>query len=228
MRCLVGEPTIGPLETWVQQTQLYRITRVLHSTHLSAFGIACTFRICSCPFQVSHPGKSRDPMMLASIIPLCERDLSCADMAHAPVVVNVNFSAPQPVQESRTRVATSQKGEFPLTDRVAPGGRVFSVHRLHEQELQVILRAKITGESDCSNGMLPQGDGRLSAEIVPFLHISIHNGLDEQFLQHIKRDPCFERLAYTVIRCPVFGSGFCCPGEAMLKFTCRPGKQGFN
>src|SRR5713226_5681626 len=65
MRCLVGEPTIGPSETWVQQTQLYHITRVLHSTHLSAFGIVCTFRICSCPFQVSPPGKSRDPMMFS-------------------------------------------------------------------------------------------------------------------------------------------------------------------
>src|SRR5712692_11528032 len=109
MRCLVGEPTIGPSETWVQQTQLYHITRVLHSTHLSAFGIVCTFRICSCPFQVSPPGKSRDPMMLASIIPLCERDLTCADMAHSAVVVNLDFSATQSVKQARTEVAASQE-----------------------------------------------------------------------------------------------------------------------
>src|SRR6266699_6864884 len=100
MRCLVGEPTIGPLETWVQQTQLYHITRVLHSTHLGAFGIVCTFRICSCPFQVSHPGKSRDPMMLASIIPLCERDLTCADMAHSPVVIDLKFPIRKPIKQA--------------------------------------------------------------------------------------------------------------------------------
>ena len=98
MRCLVGEPTIGPLETWVQQTQLYHITRVLHSTHLSAFGIVCTFRICSCPFQVSHPGKSRDPMMLTSIIPLCERDFTRADMAHAPIIVQLKLATSEPVE----------------------------------------------------------------------------------------------------------------------------------
>src|SRR6266571_8774811 len=108
MRCLVGEPTIGPLETWVQQTQLYRITRVLHSTHLSAFGIACTFRICSCPFQVSHPGKSRDPMMLTSIIPLCERDFTRADMAHATVVVHFELSALEPREQARTHIPATQ------------------------------------------------------------------------------------------------------------------------
>ncbi len=109
MRCLVGGPTIGPLETWVQQTQLYHITRVLHSTHLSAFGIACTFRICSCPFQVSPPGKSRDPMMLASIIPLCERDFTCADMAHSSVVIHLELSARQPREQAGTDVPTPLK-----------------------------------------------------------------------------------------------------------------------
>src|SRR3989442_4137266 len=111
MRCLVGEPTIGPLETWVQQTQLYHITRVLHSTYLSAFGIVCTFRICSCPFQVSHPGKSRDPMMLASIIPLCERDFTCADMAHAAVVIHVKLAALESREQAGTDVPASLKRE---------------------------------------------------------------------------------------------------------------------
>jgi len=109
MRCYVGEPTIGPLETWVQQTQLYRITRVLHSTHLSAFGIVCTSRICSCPFQVSHPGKSRDPMMLASIIPLCKWDVTRADMAHASVEIHVKLAARQSREQAGADVPASNR-----------------------------------------------------------------------------------------------------------------------
>src|SRR6266581_2302838 len=103
------------LETWVQQTQLYHITRVLHSTHLSAFGIVCTFRICSCPFQVSHPGKSRDPMMLASIIPLCERDLSCADMAHSAVVVQLNFLALESIEQPWADITVPQERESTIS-----------------------------------------------------------------------------------------------------------------
>jgi hypothetical protein len=51
MRCLVGEPTIRPLETEVQQTQLYHITRVLHSTRLSAFGTPALSGYAVVPFR---------------------------------------------------------------------------------------------------------------------------------------------------------------------------------
>ena len=72
---------------------------------------ACTFRICCCSFQVSHPGKSRDPMMLTSIIPLCERDFTRADMAHAPVVIDLKFALAEPREQPWAYVPVSLKGE---------------------------------------------------------------------------------------------------------------------
>lgn len=141
MRCYVGEPTIGPLETWVQQTQLCHITRVLHSTHLNAFGIACTFRICSCPFQVSPPGKSRDPMMLASIIPLCERDLTCADMAHTAVVIHIKLSACQSREQAGTNVPTSLKGKPTAALHAIAISGGFPIDGFHQKEFEIIKRS---------------------------------------------------------------------------------------
>ena|SRR5438034_821627 len=74
----------GPLETWVQQTQLNHIMRVLHHMSLSVFGLIDTFVTCYCPPCLSTQGKSRDPGVLFRPL-LSPKGMEIrADMAHAP------------------------------------------------------------------------------------------------------------------------------------------------
>lgn len=56
----------------------------------------------------------------------------------ALVEVKSNFSASQPIKQSWTHVTPSQKRPSPRLYGVMACGWILAVHRLHEQELQVI------------------------------------------------------------------------------------------
>src|SRR3989442_1372208 len=99
-----------------------------------------------------------------------------------PIEVDVNFPTPQPIEEPRTRVAATEEGEFPVADRIAPSGRIFPVHGFHEQELQIILRSHPAGNAFLANAVFPEGNAGLSPQLVPFLHVSIDNCLNEELL----------------------------------------------
>jgi hypothetical protein len=73
----------------------------------------------------------------------------------SPIKGNVDFFAAKPIQKTWADVIPSQKRELAMRNGVASAGSISPVHRLHEQELQVVLGAEIARHTPRLDTLFP-------------------------------------------------------------------------